>query len=224
MRPLVILRPEPGASATAEAARALGLQAIAMSLFRVEPVEWKPPEPAAFDAVLFTSANALRQGGDGLSELRALSAHCVGDATAAAAQDAGFEVASSGTSGVESLLETLPSELRLLHLCGADRHMPEAVTQSVTSIAVYRAVELPSPEPFEIEGAIIAVHSPRAARRLAQLADEAEARRNSIAIVAISGPAAAAAGTGWEQVEIASRPTDSALLAIASRLCNKPRP
>ena len=223
MRPLVILRPEPGASATAKAARAMGLEPVVMSLFRIEPLRWLPPD-AEFDALLFTSANALRHGGHGLERFRNLPAHCVGESTAAAARESGFGVASQGNFGVESLVEILPSGLRLLHLCGADRRMPETVAQSVTSIAVYRAVELPPPEPFEIDGAIIAVHSPRAARRLAQLADEAGIRRNSIAVVAISEAAAAAAGSCWERVEVAPRPTDAALLAIASRLCNKPRP
>ncbi len=225
MRPLVILRPEPGASATAEAARNLGLEPLLMPLFRLEPLAWEPPESSRFDAIVFTSANALRQSGAGLQKLRNLPAHCVGEATAAAARESGFEVASAGASGVEDLLASLPARVRLLHLCGADRHIPEAAAQSVTSIAVYRAFELPVPERFgEIEGAAVVVHSPRAARRLAQLAEEARVRRNSIAIVAISDATAAAAGSGWEQVETAPRPTDAALLAIATRLCNKPRP
>ena len=40
MRKLLLLRPEPGLSASAERARSMGLDAIACPLFRVEPVEF----------------------------------------------------------------------------------------------------------------------------------------------------------------------------------------
>jgi len=41
-------------------------------------------------------------------------------------------------------------------------------------------------------------------------------------LAAISPDTAAAAGPGWERVEVAAEPSDAALLAIASRLCNNP--
>jgi uroporphyrinogen-III synthase len=62
------------------------------------------------------------------------------------------------------------------------------------------------------------IHSPRAARRFAELTDARG--RESIAIVAISPAAADAAGAGWAQVDAADKPTDEALLALAERLCN----
>jgi uroporphyrinogen-III synthase len=48
--------------------------------------------PAAedFEAVLFTSANAPRHGGDGLAPFRALPCYAVGEATALAAAEAGL--------------------------------------------------------------------------------------------------------------------------------------
>ena len=88
MRPLVILRPEPGASATARAAAALGLDPLVIPLFVVEPVEWVAPDPAGFDALLLTSANAIRNGGAELERVRGLPAVCVGEGTAAAAVSA----------------------------------------------------------------------------------------------------------------------------------------
>jgi uroporphyrinogen-III synthase len=62
------------------------------------------------------------------------------------------------------------------------------------------------------------LHSPRAARRFADLIEQ----RNSIALVTISAATAAEAGDGWEAVEIADEPRDTAMLALAVRLCNKP--
>jgi uroporphyrinogen-III synthase len=50
MRRLVILRPEPGASATADRARAMGLEPVVMPLFKVEPVDWETPDAGSFDA------------------------------------------------------------------------------------------------------------------------------------------------------------------------------
>ena len=43
MRPLVILRPEPAATASAEQARAMGLEVVKIPLFEVVPVAWTAP-------------------------------------------------------------------------------------------------------------------------------------------------------------------------------------
>src|SRR5688572_19197975 len=108
MRRLVIVRPEPGASATAQRARAIGLDALTMPLFKAEPVEWQVPDPGQFDALLLTSANAVRHAGAGLGRLRDLPVYAVGEATAAAARDAGFAIAASGDGGIERLLGSVP--------------------------------------------------------------------------------------------------------------------
>jgi uroporphyrinogen-III synthase len=222
MRRLVVLRPEPGASATVERARAMGLEAFAMPLFEIEPVDWEVPSADQFDGLLLTSANAVRYGGAGLGLLSALPVYAVGEATAAVARQAGFEIASCGNGGVDRLLETVPSDLRLLHLCGEHRIAP-GVEREVTPIAVYRSIERAIPGDFkQIEGDVVAVHSPRAARRLAELADDLRIDRATIRLAAISTAAATAAGTGWELIEAAETPDDAALLALAARLCDKP--
>lgn len=223
MRPLVILRPEPGASATAEAARAIGLQPLVMPLFRIEPIAWSAPDPAVFDALLFTSANAVRCAGPQLERVRALPAYCVGEATAAVARDAGFDVAGTGESGVDALLGSLPPDRRLLHISGADRHEATETRRVITTVAVYRAAELPAPAALAgIAGAVVALHSPRAATRFSRIADDLQLPRDAIALVAMSETIATAGGTGWKRVEVAPAPVDAALLAIAARLCNKP--
>ena len=224
MRPLVIVRPEPGASATATAAREIGLSPIVMPLFAIEPVEWRAPDPSHFDALLLTSANAVTHGGSALERLRSLPAHCVGEATARAARDGGFEVACVGTGGVDSLLEPLPPGLRLLHLCGVERRDARDPRQAIEQVPVYSAVELPAPEQLaSLEGAVVALHSPRAGARLSRLADEVALDRSEVRVVAMSEASAAAAGDGWERVEWAAEPSDPALLALASQLCNNPR-
>ena len=223
MRPLLVLRPEPGARATAERARKLGLDPVLLPLFEVEPIEWAAPDPTAFDALLLTSANAIRMGGSQLERLRGLSVHAVGQATADAAREAGFDVATIGEAGVERLLDSLVPDLKLLHLCGEDRREADA-RQSITPLAVYRSRALPDVNVGAAKGAVALIHSPRAGRRFTELVDAAPLDRRTIAIAAISAAAADAVGGGWAAVEISERPADDVLLALAARLCNKPPP
>ena len=77
MRPLVVLRPEPGNTATCDAARALGLSAISAPLFAMAPVAWVAPAPAACTGLLAGSANVFRHGGADLAALAALAAGTV---------------------------------------------------------------------------------------------------------------------------------------------------
>lgn len=223
MRPLVILRSQPGASATARLARQLGMVPMVAPLFEIRPLEWEVPDPSGFDGLLLTSANALRSGGDRLDRLRALPAYCVGEATAAAAREAGFKVALTGSGGVDSLLAEIPGKLRLLHLCGAERREPGSTDHAIVTIPVYRAAELGETRLDGIEDAVVALHSPRAGEAFSRRAEEAGLDRERIAIVAMSAEAAETAGSGWERVEIAVDRSDSALLAIAARLCDKAR-
>lgn len=213
MKRLVILRPEPGASASVALAEEWGIEAIAIPLFDVRAVPWSAPDPCGFDAIVATSANAFRHGGTELARLSSLPVNAVGEATARAARSVGFAVANIGTGGAGSLAAQLP-EGRLLHLCGAHVHqIPET-----TAITVYESAAIePPPALDRIGHAIIAVHSPRAGSRLAELVTE----RSSVTIAAISPAAAAATGDGWAEVAIADRPRDDALLELAARLCQK---
>ncbi len=212
MRPLLILRPQPGNEATAARAAALGLEPIRCPLFEVVPLAWTAPDPAGFDHLLLTSANAIRHGGDALDRLMALAVLAVGPATAAAARDAGFRVAATGMQGVVDLLDGLPGTKQLLHLAGAERE-PASSRHHITAIPVYRAAPTAAMLPC---GPLVAlVHSPRAGARLAALARD----RADISIAAISAAAAAACGTGWAALEWSAQPQDAALLALAARLC-----
>ena len=223
MRRLIILRPEPGASTSVERARKLGLEAISLPLFGVHPLVWTPPNPDIFDAVLATSANAMRHGGVGLEPFRPLPLHAVGEATAQAAREAGFKVIAAGSRDVDALLGSLPFGLRLFYPCGRDRRDLREALQAILSVPVYAAEALPMPENFAcVAGAVVAVHSPRAGERLAELAEIAAIDRSSVRIAAISEAAALAVGEGWAEVESPAAPNDAALLELAARLCEKP--
>jgi uroporphyrinogen-III synthase len=220
MRRLLVLRPERGARKTVARARQRGFDAVAVPLFVVEPLPWKSPDAAGFDALLLTSANPVRRGGEQLEKLRGLPVYAVGETTARVARDAGFDVAESGVSGVDGLLGSIDSDLKLLHLCGEDRREPADPRQRITSIPVYRAAPVDAPDLSVAAGAVVLVHSPRAGRRFAELVHD----RDSIAIAAISEAAADSVGGGWQAVDAAEQPTDDALLALAARLCNNSPP
>ena len=220
MRRLLVLRPEPGASETVRRAHAQGLDAVAIPLFEIETLRWEVPEIGSFDGLLLTSANGVRHAGEKLQALRGLPVYAVGQATADAAREAGFDVAAAGDAGVDRLLGSIEADLRLLHLCGEDRRPPAEPRQRITSIVVYRAQPAEAPKIESVREVVALIHSPRAGIRFAELMHE----RASISVAAISAAAAEAVGGGWAAVETAGEPTDDALLALAARLCNNPAP
>jgi uroporphyrinogen-III synthase len=224
MSRLVVLRPEPGASETVKRAEAQGWQATSIRLFEIEPVDWDLPAASSFDGLLLTSANAVQSGGDKLTQLRGLPVHAVGKATAEAARQAGFDIKSTGDSGVERLLGSLEADLKLLHLCGEHLAPAGHPRQMITAIPVYRSVIIePAPRIASALGAIVLIHSPRAGQRFAELAAEQRLDRQDVRILAISDAAAEAVGGDWKRVAAADQPTDDALLALAEQLCDNRR-
>jgi uroporphyrinogen-III synthase len=229
-RRVLVLRPEPGAGETAARARRLGLEPAVAPLFDVRAVAWDAPEPAGFDAMLFTSANAPRHAGPDLRRFSALRCYAVGDATAAAAAASGFaEVRIAGGSGVEAVAMLERDVVgRALHLCGRDHRELASTATAIERCVVYAsdaAAALPAAAVEAIAaGAVALVHSPRAGALFARLCDAAGLDRDAIRIAAISPAAAAAAGGGWRAREAAERPRDEALLELAAKLCQKRSP
>ncbi|MDX2209257.1 MAG: uroporphyrinogen-III synthase [Sphingopyxis sp.] len=226
MRPLIIVRPEPGASATARRAAEFGLNALCVPLFAVEPLDWHAPDVRDFDALLVTSANAVRHAGPQLAALASLPCHCVGAATAAAAGAAGLTVTDIGTAGAQALVDSMTSHghRKLLWLTGKDRTMLRSDGAQIMPLVCYHAAEIADPLGWSkavVVPAILLLHSARAAQRASALAGDA--RKHLIAI-AISDAVAAAAGPDWEQLAVAPGPTDADLLAIAAKLCQTPTP
>ncbi|WP_326523018.1 uroporphyrinogen-III synthase [Sphingomonas sp.] len=206
-RPLAVLRPEPGNAATATRIEAAGHVALRIPLFDVRPVAWLPPDPADYDSLVLSSANAVRHGGLGLARLAGLPVHAVGDATAAVARRAGLWVTAVGSGGVEDLAP--PG--RVLRLAGREhRALPGSDT-----IIVYASNPL-RPDLTPLAGAVALIHSPRAGAALAALA----ADRADTMLAVLSPACAAAAGDGWRAIAVAERPTDAALVAAAIALAD----
>lgn len=213
---VLVLRPEPGASATAARARALGLEPVLAPLFSIRPLAWDAPDPAAYDAILLTSANGAREAGPQLAAFLGLPCQTVGEATAAAARAAGFADVKAGPGdGTAALRQLAPG--RVLHLCGRE-HVPLPGTERRVVYAADAAETLPDAARNAVDaGAIALIHSARAASVFASLISD----RAGVTAAAISDAAAAAMGPGWGRVAVAARPRDAALLELAAELCQK---
>lgn len=219
---VLILRPQPGANETADRARERGLQPVVAPLFEIEPLEWTPPSPDLFDAILITSANAVRNGGAGLGPFLAKPCYAVGEATAAAARDAGFADVRTGPSDGGAVAVMMAAEgVRTAFHPGAAETVPIAQPGVVIEhVPVYSSVAADRlsdvADTALRSNAVVLLHSPRAA---AAFSEHIGSRRERTRIAAISDAAAAAAGTGWAGVGVALEPRDDALLAAADELC-----
>ncbi|WDF73305.1 uroporphyrinogen-III synthase [Novosphingobium sp. KACC 22771] len=227
--PIVILRPEPGASASLQAAAALGLDAYAFPLFHTVARAWDAPSPDAFDALLLGSANALRHGGEGLNAYAGKPTYCVGDVTTQAALSHGFSIAAQGSGGLQDVLDKVGDHARLLRLSGEERVAlcpPPGVT--VEERVVYAS--LPAPMPVELArlmgvaalpGLIVMLHSGAAARHFIAECARLGLSRSRITAITI-GPRVTQICDetgGWRDVLTAQAPGDAAMLALARQTC-----
>jgi uroporphyrinogen-III synthase len=222
---VVAIRPEPALSATLAEGAAAGLEIAGWQLFEYRPLAWQAPDPATIDGLLVGSASAIRLGGPALAAFLDKPVHAVGDATAAAAREAGFAVATVGEGGLQKLLGRLATRpQRLLRIAGAE-HIPLVAPEGIeleTRIA-YELAALPMPEPMAVvlrEGAVVLLHSAAAARHFTAECDRAGLSRSGIALAALGPRIAAAAGAGWAQVRSAEMPREGALLALARDMCH----
>ena len=222
MRPLLILRPEPGNAASVAAARELGLSVLGAPLFAVKSVPWDVPEADAFDGILAGSANLFRLGGPGLGRLAALPVLAVGAETAHAAQAAGFAVPQVGQGGLAEVARNLAPG-RYLRLSGADPvalELPAGVV--IETITVYAAQPLPLAEKAARllqEPCVVALHSGEAARHFAAECTRLNLARGHVALACLAPRIGTMAGVGWQSVEISAMRRDQPLLALAGQMC-----
>jgi uroporphyrinogen-III synthase len=223
---LLITRPHPGAARTAGRAHGEGMTPHIMPLFQVAPRTWSAPDAAEYDAILFTSANAIQSDDPNamaqLAQLRTLPILAVGNVTSAKAASAGLRIAMIGTSGSDALISQIQgtSYRRLLWLCGADHGELSVLPEmAITKIITYASVKQAAPADFTAQIAqadVVTLHSARAAARFAYLCTQHSIARDQIAIACLSGAIAAAAGCGWRRIITAPAPDDRALLSAIS--------
>jgi len=176
-----ITRTAPAAEITAERVRALGFQAFVRPLLQVRPVEAGPLDLVGVGAVAFTSVNAVAAFCE-RSQVRELRVFVVGDATARAAAQAGFETVLSAQGDVATLATALTARRREIagavfypsaaepaqDLAGALRRAGFEVRQA----PLYETVET-TPAPALIarlpDVDAVLLHSAKAAHALARL-------------------------------------------------------
>jgi len=224
MRALLVLRPEPGAAATTARAIAAGWHVIAAPLFTMVPIDWEAPDAAAHDALMLTSAQAVRQAGAALNRYRHLPVYAVGEATGVQAMEAGFADVRMGSADAALLVTLMVRDgiRHPLHLAGREHRILDAAPIPIERRIVYAAdpvTELPGAARAAVQqNAVALIHSQRAGAVFANLLTQARIDPSEVRVAAISG----AAGAGpWRTIRIADQPDDSALLAAAARLCEK---
>lgn len=224
MTPLLILRPEPGATTTVARGVAAGWHVIAAPLFAIAAEPWEAPDPAEHDALMLTSAQAVRHAGPSLALYRSLPVYAVGETTGVAAIEAGFADVRMGDADAALLVTMMARDgiKHPLHLAGREHRILDAAPIPIARRIVYAAdpvAELPAAARAALDGGAIAlIHSQRAGTVFADLLAKAGTDPATVRVAAISG----AVGAGpWGAVEVADAPNDAALLAAAARLCEK---
>src|SRR6202000_197423 len=128
---VLVTRPHRDNEATAASLRARGFEVLQAPMLQFEPLAWQDDADARYGAVIATSANALRGVGQHPAGQRLLKLplFAVGEHTAAAAKEAGFEKITSANGGAVALREAVLAAVKakqlkktspLLYLAGAD--------------------------------------------------------------------------------------------------------
>jgi len=174
-----ITRAQPGADATAERVRKLGLEAIVAPLLEVRPIADAALDLEGICAVVFTSANAVAAFAR-RSDVRNLRVFTVGDATALAARAQRFAAVLSAQGDVSALASALAARRRelpgvILYPAAAEPSQDlagalAAIGLDVRQTALYETALITPTEALtarlpEVEGVL--VHSAKAARALA---------------------------------------------------------
>lgn len=224
---ILAIRPQPGLASTLALGRTLGLDIAGAPLFEVRAVPWDGPDPAEIDALLIGSANAFRHGGaggaGGIARYSGKPVHAVGEATAQAAQDAGFNVMGIGRGGLQNVVDAVTPGTRLLRVAGAE-HVALEVPSSLTihTVIAYESVPLPL-DPVMLQHAgdrpMVLLHSAAAARHFAAQCDRLGLPRGDIALAALGPRIANAAGEGWRAVHVSSQAEDRQLLELVREAC-----
>ncbi|WP_295636497.1 uroporphyrinogen-III synthase [Novosphingobium sp.] len=220
--PVVTIRPEPGLSATLAQGRALGLAIHGFALFESQPVDWTPPDPKPYTALLAGSAALFRLGGPGLEALHTLPVHAVGESTAQAARAAGFAVAGTGEGGLDVLVGQLPPG-QYVRLAG-EAHVPlhPAPGVEIDTRVVYRMATRAFPPDLVhllAPPALVLLHSGEAARHFAAECRRNRIDRSAIMLACLAPRIAEMVDTGWASVAVAPQRSDFALLALARQMC-----
>lgn len=245
---VLVTRPQPDDETTAGALRARGFEALRAPMLRFEPVPFHDDAEAEYDAVIVTSANALRAISRDLanSPLLKLPLFAVGEHTAATARDAGFGKVMAAQGGAGALRDLVQASVKakqlkkaatLLYLAGADlaRDLAGELGEkgfTVVTHTTYRMAPVPG-LPREICDAFVAHrieavlhYSRRSARAFLDAARSAGVEISALALPQCCISAAVASvlrDAGATQVTAAASADENALFEALERIL-RPRP
>ena len=239
---ILVTRPHPDGETTAAGLRARGFEVLLAPMLRFEPAAVHDDLDAHYGAVIVTSANALRgielqlKGG----RLLTLPLFAVGEHTAAAARNIGFEHVISAKGDAASLRDLVTASVKakalkktspLLYLAGAElaRDLAGELGEhgfTVVTQTTYRMVPLSS-LPREVCDAFAANrveavlhYSRRSARAFLESVRAAGVEISALSIPQCCISAAVASvvrDAGATQVTVAASPDENALFAALDR-------
>jgi uroporphyrinogen-III synthase len=243
---VLVTRPYPDDEPTASALRARGFEVLRAPMLRFEPLAFRDDETMHYDAVLVTSANAVRGLEPQLagSRLLKLPLFVVGAHTASVARQMGFEnvLAADGDAarlrdGVLAAVKAkqLKKAGRLLYLAGADvardlageltAHGFSVVTQTTYKMAPVTSLPREVSEAFVVNGIEAVLHySRRSARAFLDAARAAGVEISALAIPQACISAAVASvlrEAGATQLVVAASPHESALFEALERALHR---
>lgn len=243
---LLVTRPPEESRRLAEKLLALpGVAAVDTQPLFV--VEYAPPaadlKPADFAALLFTSANGVKNFGRAFPA-GSQTVYAVGEATAEAARKLGFRDVHAAGGDVEKLSQIVrqsrrPDQGALLHVAGETlagdlKASLEAEGFAVRRETFYRAAPLDRLNPTEAarfeagEYRAALFFSPRSAAIFVGLAEKAGLARAAASCAAIAlsqNVAAALAPLPWRAIRTAVHPEETAMIAaVGAELLHRGRP
>ncbi|MEY9125450.1 uroporphyrinogen-III synthase [Bradyrhizobium yuanmingense] len=239
---ILVTRPHPDNAATADNLRTRGHAVLLAPALKLEPVAFQGESEVSYDAVLVTSANAIRAIAPQLPDLGLLELplFAVGEHTAAAAREAGFAEVIVAGGDAASLREKVMQSARdkvlkknstLLYLAGVDLSRDlggelgaegfHVVTQTSYRMAPVKHLPREVCEGFAAHGIEAVLHySRRSARAFLDAA-----RDEGVEISALAIPHCCLSETvagvlrdaGASQVLVAATPDETALFDTLER-------
>ncbi|MCA1514804.1 uroporphyrinogen-III synthase [Bradyrhizobium sp. NBAIM01] len=239
---ILVTRPHPDNAATADNLRTRGHTVLLAPALKLEPVAFQGESEVSYDAVLVTSANAIRAIAPQLPDLGLLELplFAVGEHTAAAAREAGFAEVIVAGGDAASLRDKVMQSARdkvlkknstLLYLAGADLSRDlggelgaegfRVVTQTTYRMAPVKHLPREVCEGFAAHGIEAVLHySRRSARAFLDAA-----RDEGVEISALAIPHCCLSETvagvlrdaGASQVLVAATPDETALFDTLER-------
>lgn len=230
MAVVLITRPEPGASQTAERVAALGLTPVVAPVLSIEPVGRAPRLPGGIGATLLTSRNAVAGCP---ASCHGRPAFAVGDATAACAAAAGFQQVRTAAGDAAALARLVagarsPADGSLFLPVGRGQGHALAASLRRQGFRVLRRVvyealgvaALPAAAEAHLRRRQVAValfFSADTARHFVRLVRSAglDDSLHDVDAVSISEPPTMALRLlPWRRIRVAAKPNQDAMLAL----------